>query len=83
MRLWRKFCHLIFFVQQDTFQLTKEFIPLNQLIKLLGWTETGGQSHELIDHGFVLVNGVVETQRRKKIVKGMVIQIEDQKVVIE
>lgn len=70
-------------MQQEIFQLTKEFIPLNQLIKLLGWTETGGQSHELIDQGYVLVNGEVETQRRKKIVKGMVVQIENQKVVIK
>ena len=70
-------------MQKHTFQLTKEFIPLNQLIKLIGWTDTGGQSHELIDQGFVLVDGKVETQRRKKIVKGMVVQIEDQIVEIE
>lgn len=69
-------------MQKNTFQLTKEYIPLNQLIKLIGWTETGGQSHELIDQGFVFVDGEVETQRRKKIVKGMVVQIEDQIVEI-
>lgn len=70
-------------MQKHTFQLTKDYIPLNQLIKLIGWTGTGGQSHELIDQGIVFVDGEVETQRRKKIVKGMVVQIEDQIVEIE
>lgn len=64
------------------FELKAEFIPLNQLLKALGWAETGGHAHELIDSGYVSVDGNVETQRRKKICTGMLINCEDQEVKI-
>ena len=65
-----------------TFELKTEFIPLNQLLKALGWAETGGHAHELIDSGYVSVDGNIETQRRKKIRTGMSVTCEDQKVKI-
>ena len=71
-----------FKIIMQTFELKTEFIPLNQLLKALGWAETGGHAHELIDSGYVSVGGNVETQRRKKIRTGMLVSCEDQEVKI-
>lgn len=51
----------------------EEFIELKNLIKLLGWVNTGGDAKARIDNQQVKVNGVVETQRRKKIRRGDVV----------
>lgn len=61
----------------ESFKLKGEFIALNQLLKVLGWAETGGHAHELIDAGHVSINGSVETQRRKKVRAGMQVSCED------
>lgn len=45
----------------------EEFIELKNLIKLLGWVDTGGEAKIRIDNQEVKVNGAIETQRRKKI----------------
>jgi ribosome-associated protein len=45
-------------------------IELCQFIKFGGLTETGGEAKVQIGAGQVLVNGVVETQKRKKLVAG-------------
>jgi ribosome-associated protein len=66
----------------QTFTLTTEFIALNRLLKAIGWAETGGHAHELIDAGAVTLDGEVETQRRKKIRTGMVVACEGNVVTI-
>lgn len=47
-----------------------EYIQLNQLLKLLGLVETGGEANQRILDGQVKVNQVVEYQKRKKLRKG-------------
>ncbi len=44
-----------------------EYIQLNQLLKLLGLVETGGEANQRIVDGEVKVNKVVEYQKRKKL----------------
>ena len=66
----------------QTFTLTTEFIALNRLLKAIGWAETGGNAHELIDSGAVTVDGALETQRRKKIRLGMKVECEGNSVTI-
>ena len=44
-----------------------EFIALNQLLKMMGLVGTGGEANLRIDDGEVMVNDVVELQRRKKL----------------
>lgn len=51
----------------------EEFIPLKDLIKILGWVDTGGEAMTRIDNQEIKVNGKIETQRRKKIRSGDVI----------
>lgn len=60
-----------------TYTLTNEFIELHKLIKLLDLVDTGGQAKMLIEDGLILRNGVIETRKRAKIVKGDTIQIGD------
>lgn len=45
-------------------------IELCQFIKFGGLAESGGQAKQMIVDGEVLLNGVVETQKRKKLVAG-------------
>jgi ribosome-associated protein len=53
----------------------EEYIPLKDLIKLLGWVDTGGEAKVRIDNREVNVNGEIETQRRKKIRRGDIVMI--------
>jgi ribosome-associated protein len=46
-----------------------EYIQLNQLLKLLGLVETGGEANQRIVDGEVKVNNKVEYQKRKKLRK--------------
>jgi ribosome-associated protein len=50
-----------------------EYIQLNQLLKLLGLVETGGEANQRILDGQVQVNQVVECQKRKKLRIGDVV----------
>ncbi len=45
-------------------------IELCQFIKFGGLAESGGEAKQLISEGLVLLNGVVETQKRKQLVVG-------------
>jgi ribosome-associated protein len=50
-----------------------DFIPLNNLLKLLNLVETGGEANIRISDGEVKVNGATETQKRKKLRPGDVV----------
>jgi ribosome-associated protein len=47
-----------------------EFIALNQLLKMMGLVETGGEANIRVDDGEVMVNDTIELQRRKKLRSG-------------
>jgi len=53
----------------------EEYIELKNLIKLLGWVDTGGEAKVRIDNREVNVNGEIETQRRKKIRRGDIVVV--------
>jgi ribosome-associated protein len=63
------------------FELDGEYIELIKLIKLLGITSTGGQAKMLVEHGLVSVDGELESRKRRKIKKGMVVEIKDQETI--
>lgn len=60
----------------------EEYIPLKDLIKLMGWVDTGGEAMVRIDNQEIKVNGEIETQRRKKIRKGDIVMAGDHQVQI-
>jgi ribosome-associated protein len=53
-----------------TITVRAEPIELCQLLKFAGLTGSGGEAKQVISEGKVLLNGKVETQKRKKIVAG-------------
>jgi len=60
-----------------------EFIALNQLLKMMGLVETGGEANIRVDDGEVMVNDVVELQRRKKLRGGDKVEYQKQIIVIK
>ncbi len=58
-------------------ELTQDAVPLYKVLKFEGLVNSGSDAKLLIDEGQVTVNGEVETQRRKKISDGDVIQLGD------
>jgi ribosome-associated protein len=48
----------------------EEFITLNNLLKVVSMVGTGGEANIRISEGEVMVNGAVETQKRKKLRAG-------------
>ncbi len=67
----------------ETFKIKGEYIQLNQLLKVIGWCDSGGMANALIDTEQVKVNGVVELRRRNKIFPGFKVEFESKVVTIE
>ena len=68
----------------QTFELEGyEYIELNKLMKIMQLVGSGGEAKQFIDEGLVLVNGQVETQRRKKLRKGDVVAFEGEEVQVQ
>ena len=58
-------------------------MDLGQFLKSVGAVGTGGQAKMLIQSGIVMLNGEVETRRRKKLVEGDRVSIEGQTWVVQ
>jgi ribosome-associated protein len=63
--------------------INHEYIQLNQLLKLLGLVDTGGEANQRIVDGEVKVNNTVEYQKRKKLRLGDVIFFDTKKIIIK
>lgn len=59
-----------------TFDLQGDHIELNQLLKLAGLCDTGGQGKQLVAEGLVRVDGSVELRKTCKIRAGQVVECE-------
>ncbi len=51
-------------------------LRLDQLLQLVGITQTGGQAKFLIQGGEVAVNGEIDTRRKRKLSIGDVVQFD-------
>ncbi len=60
-----------------------EFIQLYKILKVEGLASSGGEAKAVIAAGQVLVNGAIETQKRKKIVAGDIIEFGNKKIHIQ
>ena len=61
----------------------EETITLNDALKLSGLAETGGHAKVMIQAGEVLVNGEVETRRKRKLREGDVVSVGEEEFVLE
>jgi len=60
-----------------------EPIELCQLLKFAGLADTGGGAKMVISEGQVLLNGAVETQKRKKVMAGDRVTLGDETIVVK
>ena len=57
--------------------LIKQPVDLYKILKFEGLVASGGEAKSLIAGGRVILNNVVETQKRKKIISGDIIEFND------
>lgn len=61
----------------------EEFIRLGQVLKAAGFVKNGGQAKEVIQDGFVSVNGEVETRRGRKLYPNDVVSYEENELTVK
>jgi ribosome-associated protein len=54
--------------------ISREPVELYKILKFEGLAENGGAAKVMVSEGHVLVNGEVETRKRRKIVSGDLIE---------
>lgn len=59
------------------FELDREHVELNQLLKLTGICDSGGAGKQLVATGVVRVDGVVELRKTCKIRSGQRVSVGD------
>lgn len=64
-------------------EITTEPVELYKILKFEGMASSGGEAKQVIADGQVVVNGAVETRKRKKIVSGDIIEYADEKICIK
>lgn len=57
------------------FELDREFVELNQLLKLAGLCDSGGAGKQLVASGAVRVDGAVELRKTAKIRAGQRVRV--------
>ena len=60
--------------------MNKDYIKLDSFLKWMGLASTGGEAKNLIQDGYVLVNGEIETRRGRKLREGDTVGLDDRQV---
>ena len=68
--------------RSTTFELEGEYVELNQLLKLIGACNSGGEGKMLVAQGLVRVDGEVELRKTCKIRAGQKVQFEGIEVLV-
>lgn len=63
-----------------TLEPDREYVELNQLLKLVGLCGSGGMGKAIVASGIVSVNGHTELRKTCKIVAGDIVRIEDHEI---
>jgi ribosome-associated protein len=63
--------------------VTIEPVELYKILKFEGMASSGGEAKSVIAEGLVIVNGKVETRKRRKIVSGDIIEFAKEKIAIK
>ncbi|GAB2784300.1 RNA-binding S4 domain-containing protein [Dyella kyungheensis] len=64
-------------MQELEFDLDRDYVELNQLLKLVGLCDSGGAGKAIVASGVVYVDGAQELRKTCKIHAGQVVQLED------
>ena len=63
--------------------VTIEPVELYKILKFEGMASSGGEAKSVIAEGLVIVNGKVETRKRRKIFSGDIIEFAEEKIAIK
>ena len=61
-------------------EINKEPVELFKVLKFEGMASSGAEAKIAISKGLVLVNGKVETRKRKKLLSGDIIEFNNEKI---
>ena len=64
-------------MQHIDFELDRDFVELNQLLKLVGLCDSGGAGKQLVASGAVRVDGAIELRKTAKIRAGQQVRVDD------
>lgn len=65
-------------MQKETIEITTDFITMDKLLKFSGIADTGGQAFHMVEDGVVRLNGQIVTEKRKKVIPGDIVNIDNQ-----
>ena len=63
-----------------TFKLNREFINLNDLLKITGLVDSGGMGKVVVSEGLVSVDGAIEMRKTAKIRVGQAVEYSEQMI---
>jgi ribosome-associated protein len=69
-------------MQHIEFRLNREFVQLNQLLKLTGLCDSGGAGKALVAGGGISVDGSVELRKTCKIRVGQMVRVGDVQITV-
>jgi ribosome-associated protein len=64
-------------------EISEEPIELCKILKFTNMVDSGGEAKQVISEGQVIVNGKVETRKRKKIFSGDVVEFGENKIRVQ
>jgi ribosome-associated protein len=70
-------------MQKIDFDLTSEFVEVNQLLKLVGLVDSGGAGKNMVASGVVSVDGKQELRKTAKIRTGQVVTVGDVQIRVQ
>lgn len=68
--------------QRLTFELDRDHVELNQLLKLSGLCDSGGAGKAMVASGAVTVDGQVELRKTCKIRAGQVVHVDGAEICV-
>lgn len=69
-------------MQKIEFELTSEFVEVNQLLKLAGLVDSGGAGKNLVASGVIKVDGKQELRKTAKIRTGQIVTLGDVEITV-
>ena len=70
-------------MQKIVFDLTSEFVEVNQLLKLVGLVDSGGAGKNMVASGAVSVDGKQELRKTAKIRSGQTVTVGDLQIRVQ
>ena len=67
-------------ILEFTIEPDRDYVELNQLLKLVGLCGSGGMGKAIVASGAVSVNGEIELRKTRKIVIGDIVQLDDHEI---